>query len=29
MIADLDQTIEQLVIAELPIKNGEIDVKFD
>ncbi|MBK6709770.1 MAG: DUF4255 domain-containing protein [Chloroflexi bacterium] len=29
MIADLDQTIEQLVVAELPIKNGEIDVKFD
>ena len=29
MIADLDQTIEQLLVDELPIKNGEIDVKFD
>ncbi len=29
MIADLDRTIEQLLTAELPIKNGEIDVKFD
>jgi len=29
MIADLDETIKQLLIAELPIKNGEIDVKFD
>ncbi|MCI0725274.1 MAG: Pvc16 family protein, partial [Chloroflexi bacterium] len=29
MIADLDETLRQLLIAELPIKNGEIDVKFD
>jgi hypothetical protein len=29
MIADLDETIRQLLIAELPIKNGEIDVSFD
>ena len=29
MIADLDRTIEQLLKAELPIKNGEIDIKFD
>jgi hypothetical protein len=29
MIADLDQTIEKLLIAELPIKNGEIDIAFD
>jgi hypothetical protein len=29
MITDLDQTIKRLLIEELPIKNGEIDVKFD
>ncbi len=29
MITDLDQTLKKLLIAELPIKNGEIDVKFD
>jgi hypothetical protein len=29
MIADLDETIRQLLIAELPIRNGEIDVRFD
>jgi len=29
MIADLDRTIEQLLTAELPIRNGEIDVKFE
>ena len=29
MLADLDETIRQLLIAELPIKNGEIDVSFD
>jgi hypothetical protein len=29
MIADLDETIKKLLVAELPIKNGEIDVKFD
>ena len=26
MIADLDETIRQLLIAELPVKNGEIDI---
>ena len=29
MIADLDETIRQLLIAELPAKNGEIDFSFD
>ncbi len=29
MIADLDETLRQLIIAELPIKNGEIEVSFD
>jgi hypothetical protein len=29
MIAELDRTIEQVLTAELPIRNGEIDVKFD
>ncbi len=29
MIADLDRTIESLLTAEIPIQNGEIDVKFD
>ena len=29
MIAALDETLRQLLIAELPIKNGEVDVKFD
>lgn len=29
MIADLDETIRQLLIDELPIANGEIDVNFD
>lgn len=29
MFADLDETLKQLLIAELPIKNGEIDVSFD
>jgi hypothetical protein len=29
MIADLDQSIKQLLIADLPVKNGEIDIKFD
>jgi hypothetical protein len=29
MIADLDETIRQLLIGEMPIKNGEIDVSFD
>ncbi|MCB8942771.1 MAG: DUF4255 domain-containing protein [Ardenticatenaceae bacterium] len=29
MIADLDRTIEELLTRELPIKNGEIDIKFE
>ena len=29
MIADLDQSIKQLLVSDLPIKNGEIDVRFD
>lgn len=29
MIADLDQVIRQLIIDELPIRNGEIAVEFD
>jgi hypothetical protein len=29
MITDLDRTIKQLLTGELPIKNGEIEVKFD
>ena len=29
MIADLDKTLEQLLIAELPAPNGEIDIKFE
>jgi hypothetical protein len=29
MIADLDRSIEELLIRELPIKNGEIDIKFE
>src|SRR5512143_880134 len=29
MIADLDETIRQLLMKELPVKNGEVDIKFD
>lgn len=29
MIADLDQSIKQLLVADMPVKNGEIDIKFD
>jgi len=29
MLADLDETIRQLLVAELPIKNGELDISFD
>jgi hypothetical protein len=28
MIADLDETIRQLLISEMPIKNGEIEISF-
>ena len=29
MIDDLDEVLRQLLIRELPIKNGEIDIAFD
>jgi hypothetical protein len=29
MIADLDETLRQLLIKEIPVKNGEIDITFD
>ena len=29
MLADLDESIKQLLREELPIKNGEIDIKFE
>jgi len=29
MISDLDETIRQLLVAEVPIKNGGIDISFD
>ncbi|MEW5989158.1 MAG: Pvc16 family protein [Chloroflexota bacterium] len=29
MFADLDETIKQLLVAEVPVKNGEVDIKFD
>jgi hypothetical protein len=29
MLADLDETIRQILIKELPVKNGEIDIKFE
>lgn len=29
MLADLDDSLQQLIKATLPIRNGEIDVKFD
>ncbi|MDX1616122.1 MAG: Pvc16 family protein [Candidatus Promineifilaceae bacterium] len=29
MIADLDETIRQMLIGEIPIRNGEVDVKFE
>jgi hypothetical protein len=29
MIADLDETIRQLLIEEMPVKNGEIEIAFD
>ncbi len=29
MISDLDEVLRQLLIQELPIKNNEVDVKFD
>jgi len=29
MINDLDETLRQLLIRELPVKNGEVDISFD
>ena len=29
MIADLDETLRQLLVAELPVKNGEVEISFD
>lgn len=29
MIADLDETLRRLLIANIPVRNGEIDIKFD
>ena len=29
MIAHLDRALERLLLAEIPVKNGEIDVKFE
>jgi hypothetical protein len=29
MIDDLDEVLRQLLVRDLPIKNGEVDVKFD
>jgi len=29
MIADLDETIRQLLIKEIPVKNGEVDISFN
>lgn len=29
MISELDETLRQLLIRELPIKNGEVDIDFD
>jgi hypothetical protein len=29
MIADLDETLRQLLIDELPVKNGELDISFE
>ena len=29
MLADLDETIRQLLVDELPVKNGEIEISFD
>ena len=29
MLADLDETLRQLVVKELPIRNNEIDISFD
>lgn len=29
MLADLDETIKKLLVEDMPVKNGEIDINFD
>ena len=29
MFHDLDEVLRQLLIEEIPIKNGEVDIEFD
>jgi hypothetical protein len=29
MLEDLDETIRQMLVAEIPIKNGEVEISFD
>jgi hypothetical protein len=29
MLADLDETLRQLLMAEIPVKNGEVEISFD
>jgi hypothetical protein len=29
MITDLDKTLKQLLIKEMPIENNEVEIKFD
>ncbi len=29
MLADLDETLRKLLMAEIPIKNGDVDISFD
>jgi hypothetical protein len=29
MISDLDESLRQLLIAEMPVKNGEVEISFD
>jgi len=29
MLEDLDETIRQILVAEIPIKNGEVEISFD
>lgn len=29
MLADLDETLRKLLVAEIPVKNGEVEISFD
>ncbi|RLC55156.1 MAG: DUF4255 domain-containing protein, partial [Chloroflexota bacterium] len=29
MLTDLDETLKQLLIKNIPIKNNEVDIQFD